>query len=47
MEKYTSEIQIYFNSLPANIQESILQSGARFDTKDQMEQFVQAMEKKK
>ncbi len=37
------EMTAYFNSLPAYIQESILQSGASFSSKEEMMQCVSAL----
>ena len=47
MEKFSSEIKNYFDSLPSSLQETILQSGARFDTRQQMESFVNAVKGEK
>ena len=42
-QSQAEEMTAYFNSLPAYIQESILQSGASFSSKAEMMQCVSAM----
>ena len=42
-QKFDAETQQYFNTLPAFLQETIMQSDATFQCKQEMEKFVQNM----
>ncbi len=42
-QKFDAETQQYFNTLPAFLQETIMQSDASFQNRQEMEKFVQNM----
>ena len=44
IDKFTPEMKEYFDSLPPMYQETIVQSGAKLATMDDLERFVQHVE---